>query len=61
MLWPVALSLEAASECTSIRRKYLADCIKAGSLEAHVVDGKMLIAVETLVQFVKWHPLAPNK
>jgi hypothetical protein len=56
-LWPVALSLDAASEALQVRRKYLSDAIAAGNLDAHVIDHRVRIAVADLVAFLKSHPL----
>ncbi len=56
-LWPICLSLSAASTATGLRRKFLADRVADGSLEAHVVDRRTIILVESLVSFIKTHPL----
>jgi hypothetical protein len=60
-LWPVALSISAASEAIQTRRKYLADAVEAGSLAAHVIDNQTRILVADLVEFVRWHPLPKLK
>lgn len=57
-LWPIALSITAAAEALQTRRKYLADCVKAGSLAAHVIDNQTRVLVADLTDFVRWHPLA---
>jgi hypothetical protein len=59
-LWPIALSLDAAAVALQTRRKYLADCVNAGSLAAHIIDNQTRILVADLVEFVRWHPL-PKK
>ena len=56
-LWPIALSITSAAEALQTRRKYLADCVKAGSLASHMIDNQKRILVADLIEFVRWHPL----
>jgi hypothetical protein len=56
-LFPVALSLASAATALDVRRKYLADHVKDGTLPAHVIDQRTRIAVADLVEFLKAHPL----
>jgi len=56
-LFPVALSITAAADEIDVRRKYIADHVKDGTLPAHVIDQRVRIPVVDLVAFLKSHPL----
>lgn len=61
-LFPVALTLDAACECTGIRRKVLADAVYVTCvLPAHVSGKTVLVLVVDLVEFIRSLPRANKR